>query len=261
MEQESQTFSNQLQMKLAEVERQDWELWILVLAVLGVLGGGFFFVIWPAIFLGERTIYVEASISAQLALGLLFLILLFAIYIVSKHIQIRKQRFNSIKEAWSFEVSHTQHLIDPLTKVFSRAALGEILSKEIKRVQRGLSTIVFLYVDVNDFKAVNTRYGHLSGDLVLAEVGAILKECARGSDYAIRMGGDEFLVALMDTDTAGAEVVKSRINRRVAVWSESSSLPGFQLALSIGIQEFDKTKSFDVALAEADSKMYAEKRK
>ena len=261
MEQESQTFSDQLRMRLVEFERRDWELWILVLGVLGVLAGGFFFVIWPAIFLGQRTIYLQASISAQLAVGLLFLLLLFAIYIVNKHIQIRKQRFSSMVEAWNFGISHTQHLIDPLTKVFSRAALKEIVEKEIKRVQRGQSTIVFLYIDVNDFKAVNTRYGHLSGDLVLTEVGALLKECARGSDYIIRMGGDEFLVTLMDTDTAGAEVVKSRINRQVAARNKIGTLPGFQLTLSIGVQEFDKTKSFDEALAGADSKMYAEKKK
>jgi diguanylate cyclase (GGDEF)-like protein len=120
--------------------------------------------------------------------------------------------------------------------------------------------LFFLYVDVNDFKNVNTKFGHLSGDLVLAEVGGILKRCVRGSDYVIRMGGDEFLAALVDTDLPGSEVVKARINQRVQEWNANSPLPEFQLGLSIGIQGFDPSRTLDDVLADADSKMYAEKK-
>jgi diguanylate cyclase len=151
-------------------------------------------------------------------------------------------------------------LIDPLTQVFNRSSLEEILGREIKRVQRKQGTLVFLYVDVNDFKMVNTRFGHLSGDLVLAEVGALLKQCVRGSDYVVRMGGDEFLAALVDTNPQGAEVVKTRIRQRVEEWSQNSPLPGYQLSLSVGIQPFDPTQSFDQVLAAADAKMYEEKK-
>jgi diguanylate cyclase len=151
-------------------------------------------------------------------------------------------------------------LIDPLTQVFNRSSLEEILGKEIKRVQRKQSTLVFLYVDVNDFKMANTRFGHLSGDLVLAEVGGLLKQCVRGSDYVVRMGGDEFLAALVDTTEQGAEIVKARIHQRAEEWNRNSPLPGYTLSLSVGIQPFDGTQTFDQVLAEADAKMYAEKR-
>jgi diguanylate cyclase len=144
--------------------------------------------------------------------------------------------------------------------VFNRSSLEDILGREIKRVQRKQGTLVFLYVDVNDFKMVNTRFGHLSGDLVLAEVGALLKQCVRGSDYVVRMGGDEFLAALVDTDLPGAEVVKTRIRQRVEDWSENSPLPGYHLSLSIGVQPFDPAQSFDQVLSAADARMYEEKK-
>ena len=252
-------FSRVLQEKIASVERRDWELWIIALAVLGIVVAGLLLIIWPVIFLGQQTIYIEARISSQLAMSLFVVVVLLGVYLVNKQTQLRKQRLVSIMDAWNSSVAHTHLLIDPLTKVFSRAAITEVLSKEINRVQRKQSKLVLLFIDMDNFKAVNTRYGHLKGDYLLAEVGAILKQCARGSDYIIRIGGDEFLIALVDTDAIGAECVRSRINRKVAAWNEAASLPGFHLALSIGIQEFTPGKSFEEILVQADSKMYADK--
>ena len=257
----TQSFSQQLRERLAAIERRDWELWILALVALGILAAGLFFVLLPAVFLGQKTIEVQAALSPQALFGFLIVIVGFIVYLVQKQLQIRALRFKSFVEAWNFEVSHVQMLVDPLTRAFSRSALEELLGKEIKRVQRKQTTLIFLYIDVNDFKKVNTRFGHLSGDLVLAEVGGLLKQSVRGSDYVIRMGGDEFLAALVDTNLAGAEIVKQRINQHVAEWNQDSPLPGFSLALSIGIQEFDPSQSFDQVLADADAKMYAEKKK
>lgn len=261
MEQEkSKAFSFQLRERLASVERRDWELWILALVTVVILAAGLFFVLLPAVFLGDRTLQIRANLSPQLILGLLVLVLLLVAYLVHKQIELRALRLRSIVEAWNFEVAHVQMLIDPLTQVFNRASLEEILSKEIKRVQRRQSTMVFLYADINDFKLVNTRFGHLSGDLVLAEVGGLMKQSVRGSDYVVRLGGDEFLAALVDTDEKGGEIVKARVRDRVAEWNQNSPLPGFVLSLSIGIQPYDPSLSFDQVMAEADTKMYAEKK-
>ena len=260
MQEKPRPFSAQLRERLAAVERRDWELWGLALATVVILAGGLFFLLLPTLFTGEGTIQIRVNLSAPLLLGLVLLVLLLVAYLVHKQIQLRGARLRSIVEAWNFEVAHVQMLIDPLTQVFNRSSLEEILGREIKRVQRKQGTLVFLYVDVNDFKMVNTRFGHLSGDLVLAEVGALLKQCVRGSDYVVRMGGDEFLAALVDTDPEGAEVVKTRIRQRVEEWSQDSPLPGYQLGLSIGIQPFDPAQSFDQVLAAADAKMYEEKK-
>lgn len=260
MQEKSKPFSYQLRERLAGVERRDWELWSLALFTVAILAAGLFFILLPAVFMGQETIQIRAHLSPQLMLGLILLVLLLIAYLVHKQIQLRALRLRSIVEAWNFETAHVQMLIDPLTQVFNRSSLEEILAKEIKRVQRKQSTMVFLYVDVNDFKMVNSRFGHLSGDLVLAEVGGLLKNSVRGSDYVVRMGGDEFLAALVDTNAQGAEIVKSRILRRIEEWNQNSPLPGYTLSLSIGIQPFDPSQTFDQVMAAADAKMYAEKK-
>ncbi len=256
----SKPFSRLLRERLTAVERRDWELWILSLVIVGVLTAGLFFVLLPSVFYGVEDIKIQAQLSPQLLLGLIVLILLVISYLVSKQIQIRSLRIHSISEAWDFELSHVRMLVDPLTQVFNRESLQDVLGKEIKRVQRRQSLLIFLYIDIDNFKMVNSKYGHLSGDLVLAEVGSLLKQSVRGSDYVVRMGGDEFLLALVDTNLAGADIVKARITKGLDEWNQNSPLPGLQLSLSSGIQEFEPSKSFDEVLAEADAKMYAEKR-
>ncbi len=72
-------------------------------------------------------------------------------------------------------------------------------------------------VDADNFKQVNTRFGHLTGDYVLAEIAAILRASIRGSDAAICYGGDEFLVLLADTTAIGAQNVIERIKNELNI--------------------------------------------
>ncbi|MCH8266561.1 MAG: GGDEF domain-containing protein [Acidobacteria bacterium] len=259
----AQRFSFQVRRQLSPVERRERELWILILTMAGILFAGFFAVTFPAAFLDLRTSYNPAA--PQLLLGLLTLVLLFGVYLVHKCIQIRALRFNSIMAAWQSEVADIQLFTDPLTRVFNRSALDGILSHVVERVQRKQATLVFLYIDINNFKQINTYFGHRYGDLVLSEVGGMIKQWIRSSDCVIRLGGDEFLVALLNTNQPGGELVKGRIHQWITDWNEiisaeeNSPLPGFQLSLSIGIHEFDGTQSIDHALEEASTKMNSER--
>ncbi len=260
---ELQRFSNQLRRQLSPVERRERELGIFFFATVGILFAGFFAITFPGAFTSLRAGYTPAT--PQLLLGLLTLILLFGIYLIHKCNQILSLSFNSIMEAWRCEVAGIRLFTDPLTQVFNRSALDGALSEAIQSVQRGSGTLVFLYIDVNNFKQLNTHFGHLYGDLVLAEVGGLVKEWIRCSDYVVRLGGDEFLVALQNTKEPGGELVKQRIQQRVTEWNEviasveNSPLPGFRLSLSIGIHEFDGIQSIDQALEEASSNMDAER--
>ena len=253
------SFPQQLRHRIAEVEKRDWELWILSLGTVVILTAGVVLLVVPQAVFSQQRIHLEANLSPQLAVGLAVLIMLLITYLVQKQVQIRRLRHQSIVDAWNHEISHVRLLIDPLTQVLNRCAIEEILSKEIKRAKRNETTLVLLYIDVDEFKQINTRFGHLSGDLILAEVAGLLSHSVRGCDYVIRMGGDEFLLVLVDTDRAGAEIVKLRIDRGVADWNRHSPLVGFTLRLSIGVQQFDTSKSLDEVLAQADMKMYAEK--
>jgi len=260
METRAQTFSQQLQREMAAVEKRDWELWILVLVTLGILASGLFVFIFPAVFLRRETLRMEASFSPQLLVGLMVLVTMFVIYVVHKHLQIRSLRFHSVMNAWNWETAQIHLLIDPLTKAYNRSALEEVLAGELARVRSQQASLIFLVVDVDQFKHVNSHFGRLSGDLVLAEVGNLLKQSVRGADYVIRLGGDQFLVALLETDVEGAKIVKRRIGKRVGLWNQTSPLPGFTLSLSIGVEPFEGSRSLDEVLAEADARMEEDKK-
>jgi diguanylate cyclase (GGDEF)-like protein len=114
-------------------------------------------------------------------------------------------------------------------------------------------------VDVDKFKQINTRFGHLTGDFVLAEIAGVLKTSIRGSDAVVRYGGDEFLLLLADTTAHAAQTVVHRINCRLEDWNDSKHLNGTQLSLSIGISEWGDGQTLDQILDQADRKMYERK--
>lgn len=114
-------------------------------------------------------------------------------------------------------------------------------------------------VDADRFKKINTRFGHLTGDFVLAEIAGILKASIRGSDAVVRYGGDEFLILLSDSTAAGAQIVIDRINRRLADWNEAGNLKDFPISVSIGVAEWKDGDSLDEMLDGADRKMYEQK--
>lgn len=105
------------------------------------------------------------------------------------------------------ETLRYQSIRDPLTGLFNRRYLEELLSREIERAERKNTPLAFIMIDVDHFKRFNDKYGHEAGDVVLREVGYLLRENFRGSDIACRFGGEEFLLFLYDTT---AEVAKER---------------------------------------------------
>ena len=109
------------------------------------------------------------------------------------------------------------------------------------------------------FKQINTRFGHLTGDFVLTEIATLLKGSVRGTDVAIRYGGDEFLIALANTNAVGAAIVVNRIQDSLKEWNQSGNLDDFTVSLSIGTAEWMDGKTLDEVLDLADQHMYEEK--
>jgi diguanylate cyclase (GGDEF)-like protein len=107
-------------------------------------------------------------------------------------------------------------------------------------------------VDADKFKQINTRFGHLTGDLVLAEIPGVLKASICGSDAVVRYGGDEFLILLADTTEVGAGIVVQRINTRLADWNGCNHLKDFQVNLSIGVSGWEEGETLDEVLDAAD---------
>lgn len=150
---------------------------------------------------------------------------------------------------------------DPLTGLLNRSAIMSRLADCIHDARERHRSAAVLFVDLDDFKAVNDRFGHAAGDDLLRRVGDCIKECVRAEDLVGRLGGDEFVVIIPDLMVPAAATA---LARRLEI--EISSLivaPGERLLSgSVGVGLLDSTLSTaDDLLAAADTAMYAAKRR
>ena len=154
--------------------------------------------------------------------------------------------------------AEVEALTDGPTGLYNHRYLHERLEEELERARRRTHTLSLLFCDCDHFKAYNDTYGHKAGDDALAHIARIIESCSRRVDLAARYGGDEFVLALLDTDTEEALSVAERIQSEVAA---ASVLGGCALTVSIGIAGFpDDAGSRDDLLNKADWAMYAAKR-
>jgi diguanylate cyclase (GGDEF)-like protein len=154
-----------------------------------------------------------------------------------------------------------QAIHDQLTGLYNRHYFDKILAKEVERAQRYGHDISFLMIDINNFKDVNDRYSHSTGDRVLVQIGEILSENVREPDTVIRYGGDEFLVLMPETGS-GSEIVIDRLNEKTQSWSQETELIDFTLTLAVGAASYDPSgeRPVDEVVKQADKRMYEDKK-
>jgi diguanylate cyclase (GGDEF)-like protein len=131
--------------------------------------------------------------------------------------------------------AHTrqQAMTDPLTGLYNRRALETLLEQEIAKVRRlGYSLGVFV-LDVDQFKTINDRYGHLRGDQVLGAVARALRQTLRKGDILGRFGGDEFVAVLLGSDPGALRRIGEQLRRVIAELptAETGAIP---VTVSIG---------------------------
>jgi len=151
---------------------------------------------------------------------------------------------------------------DPLTAVLNRRALTERLASELERVRRYESQVSLLLIDIDHFKRVNDSYGHLVGDDVLMDVGALLQSAVRAVDVVARYGGEEFVIALPETGVMGATVFAERI--RELIEEHAFSLAdgrALRLTASVGVASYPTpgVETLEDFLATADQALYRAK--
>jgi diguanylate cyclase (GGDEF)-like protein len=100
---------------------------------------------------------------------------------------------------------------DPLTQLLNHQAFSDGLEAELDRAKRYGHGLTLVFFDIDDFKSINDTHGHQEGDRVLRDVAALLRASRRGSDLAGRMGGDEFAVALIESEPAAGDRLVARL--------------------------------------------------
>jgi diguanylate cyclase (GGDEF)-like protein len=240
--------------QLSRLEKRDWELWGIVSLTGLLISGTLLVILFHAAF--NDGIRFELTVSRPLAVGLLVLLAISNTYFVTKRFEVRRLREQIISATLQNRLVEQQSFTDPLTEVYNRRSLEQIAGQFISQARRRQSPLTFLMADADKFKQINTKFGHLTGDFVLAEIAGLLKASTRGSDAVVRYGGDEFLIILTDTTAAYAETVIERINDRIREWNDAEHLAEFRISLSIGIAEWHDGQSLDEVLDSADRRMY-----
>ena len=260
MQQQADSILARVSHDLSQLEKRDWELWIIVSFTGVIVGGGLLAILFPAAFLKGDNIHFELTVSRQLVVGLIALLILLNTYVVTRRLELRRVREKLISSTIQGELARQQSFTDPLTELYNRRSLEDMASRFMSHAQRLQKPLTFMLVDVDRFKEVNTRFGHLAGDVVLAEIASLLKRAVRGSDAVIRYGVDEFLVILADASHADAKRVVHRAQGCLRDWNQGGHLKGFEVSLSIGVAEWTKGVTLDEVLDAADQEMYASKR-
>ena len=166
----------------------------------------------------------------------------------------------SIKNAVLFRDVKDNSVRDALTGCFTRAHSLEVIDAELRRARRSQTPVSLIMFDLDHFKDVNDRHGHLCGDAVLAAIGKRMKEVLRGSDLRCRFGGEEFLVLLPETPLHGARRVADTLRREIAERPIPWSGEGLTITASFGIaQTMPGEVNVQAVIARADQALYRAK--
>ena len=152
---------------------------------------------------------------------------------------------------------------DPLTNVYNRRYLMHVFELNVNkalRLEQPLSCIMF---DLDFFKKVNDHYGHQCGDMVLKEIGRIIKEAIRPYDIAARYGGEEFIILLPETDNRQAYAMAERLRNTIAAKEMCNGDHSIRCTVSLGIACLapNKSKTTEAIITNADFALYEAKRR
>ena len=147
---------------------------------------------------------------------------------------------------------------DDLTQLYNSRYLSQVLRRETKRASRSGRPLSLLFIDLDGFKGVNDRHGHLAGSAALVEAAAVIRISARETDIVARFGGDEFALVLPETGSEGAEMVGARIRDKIAAhpFLRKDGLD-IKLSVSVGVATLpDVATTAEQLVKAADEAMY-----
>ena len=147
---------------------------------------------------------------------------------------------------------------DALTGLFNRRVFDERINDIMMAARRYKRPLTMASLDLDFFKLVNDNHGHQKGDAVLRQVANVFRRAIRSTDLLVRIGGDEFLLVMDDTDLASGKILADRLCnavRDMAIYADEKTL----LGVSIGMSEWNKDESLDAWMERVDDVLYSAK--
>jgi diguanylate cyclase (GGDEF)-like protein/PAS domain S-box-containing protein len=166
----------------------------------------------------------------------------------------------AIERARASATLHRMATVDTLTGLPNRQHFFSLAQRELSLVARNHQPLAVFMIDIDHFKRINDSHGHAAGDRVLRGVAGTINDSIRGTDVSGRLGGEEFVVLLPDTDQVTAVLVAERLRKRVGSLRFDIDRGGSCGAtISIGIAAFREGDDFDRLLSRADEALYLAK--
>ncbi len=236
------------------IDRRDWwvrgySIFVILLLTFAVIS-----LTLPAVLTGAETVF-KIKLT-EVVFGLITLIVVFNIYTIYQEILIKRLRRQLLEKQNHYSILRNLAMIDPLTGLYNRRFAEQRLTAEVARSERRGHPLTVLTLDLNNFKEINDTYGHPAGDQVLQEFGSRLNKVIRGSDLAVRLGGDEFLVLLPECTLEQLELVLERLSSFELDW-QGQKIP---VTFSAGWKNYEKGDRPEEMLAGADQALYTNKR-
>lgn len=253
--------ADEIRFKMRRVQKHQWWLWSSAVAVILLLTLGIASFVFPGLLKQEETFY--SFYLNQAVRGLVGAVLLFSVYTVYQQHQIHQIQRRLAEQVdtmgkMELRTEEVYHLavLDPLTGLYNRRS-GELrLTEEISRSQRHGCPLTVILLDLNDLKHVNDELGHPAGDELLKCFAQRLTRAIRGSDVAVRLGGDEFLLLLPECKLEDVEHVLSRLTGFKMEYA-GRTIP---LTFSAGWTNYVSGELLEQLLKRADDALYVNKR-
>lgn len=184
-----------------------------------------------------------------------FVLIIFLTYLYNRAANLAETRLKSANESLS-ELART----DVVTGLANRRAMLLRLEQEQVAVEEGRRPFALVLADIDDFKLINDRLGHASGDEALRQTAAVLRSAVRDQDLVARWGGEEFLVLLPETPAEGAALVAERMRELVAGTTIRCDTATAALTLTFGVSAHRPGADLEASISAADQALYEGKR-
>ncbi|HTU32318.1 MAG TPA: GGDEF domain-containing protein [Candidatus Acidoferrum sp.] len=244
-----------------KLDRRQWWLWsttVLVLILLTITIASFAFP--PLLSKWDAAHSAYLSISVQALVGIVLLFAVYAVYQQHQIIRMRHQIADQIEALAKVETLTSEvyklAALDQLTGLYNRRSGEQRLAEEMSRAVRHRRPLTLLLIDVDNLKYINDKWGHAAGDQLLKQFADRLQRAIRGSDLAVRLGGDEFMVMLPECRTEEVRHVLGRLEGLRIDYEHQK----IDCAFSRGWADFRPGETSQELLKRADAALYEHKR-
>ncbi|KQR45106.1 GGDEF domain-containing protein [Acidovorax sp. Leaf160] len=214
--------------------------------------------IGQATHLQEITPLLEQVMSATRAMALNSRVARDELHQLRERSEMRHTQITELQKALNEASSQARH--DPLTGSLNRKGLDEVMEREIARARRNDAPLCVALLDLDNFKAINDRLGHSSGDQALVHLAAVAREVMRPQDMLARYGGEEFVLVLPDTALPQGVDAMTRLQRELTTRYFMREQEKVLITFSAGVAQLGPQESSSEAIRRADQGMYLAKR-